>query len=181
MAATVRPTLIEMIRDHNPAIPLPRHCFVYGLHWSELFLHIFLHFPVYIPSDEADPGHWEFCQIVVAEHRITLAELPIKYDFWHYQGNMVLERWRLIIALVTIRRHMSLLRRIMYPSDAISSSQGVACNSIINRKIDDRDDVIACRVVFAQKVHMRFSPATKPLLILKKVSWQMNLGSNSEI
>lgn len=102
-----------------------------------------MHFPVYIPSDEADSGHWEFCQIVVAEHRITLAELPIKYDFWHYQGNMVLERWRLIIALVTIRRHMSLLRRIMYPSDAISSSQGVACNSIVNRKIDDRDDVIA--------------------------------------
>ncbi len=165
MAATVRPTLIELIRDHDPAIPLPKHSFVYGLHWSKLYLHIFMHFPVYISGGDADSGHWEFCQTAVAQHRITLIQFPLKDEArcWHNQGNMVLDRWRLIVALVSIQRHMTLLRRIVYPSDA-SSSRRVACSSFVNGETDYRDSVIAwcdsaCSIVYLSDTISSLSPS----------------------
>ncbi|PSS29555.1 hypothetical protein PHLCEN_2v2954 [Hermanssonia centrifuga] len=143
MAAAVRPTLNQMIRDHDPTIQLPRHCFVYGLHWSQFFLHIFIHFPVHIPGDDADSGRWEFCQVVVSEHAITLKEFPLEFqEFrWHTQNDMVLDRWRLTIALASVQRHMSLLEQIIYPSSDASSSQSVAYSPFVNGMADDS---IAC-------------------------------------
>ncbi|PSS22611.1 hypothetical protein PHLCEN_2v3086 [Hermanssonia centrifuga] len=139
MAEAVRPTLLEMTRHHDPAIPLPRHYFVYGLHWSQFFLHIFIHLPVYIAGGESDSGHWEFCQIVVSEHTITLEEF--QDGCRHNQDDMVLDRWRLTIALASVQRHMSLLEQIIYPSSDASSSQSVAYSPFVNGMADDS---IAC-------------------------------------
>ncbi len=135
MAEAVRPTLLEMTRHHDPAIPLPRHYFVSGLHWSQFFLHIFIHLPVYIAGGESDSGHWEFCQIVVSEHTITLEEF--QDGCRHNQDDMVLDRWRLTIALASVQRHMSLLEQIIYPSSDASSSQSVAYSPFVNGMADD--------------------------------------------
>ncbi|PSS37927.1 hypothetical protein PHLCEN_2v219 [Hermanssonia centrifuga] len=117
MATSAYPTLEEMVRDHDVAVPLPRHCFVYGIMWSELYLHILIHFPLYVPGTNGASGRWEFCQTLVAEHRVTFEEFPADLREYpmHNQDDLVLGRWRLTIALVSIRGHVSLLNEWMHP------------------------------------------------------------------
>lgn len=105
-----------------------------------------MHFPVYIPGGEEDSGHWEFCKVVVAEHEIILKEFPldIEAECWHKQDDMLLDRWRLIVVLVSVQKHMSLLKPIIPPPSDASSSQSVACSPFVNGRVDYKGlDVIA--------------------------------------
>ncbi len=136
MATAVYPTLEEMVRDHDVAVPLPKHCFVYGIMWSKLYLHILIHFPLYVPGTNGGFGQWEFCQTVVAEYRLTFQEYLQGYLEYatHNQDDLVLDRWRLTRALVLIRRHVEFLNQWMYPLSKHCCNRDVVHISTIKRR-----------------------------------------------
>ncbi|CAL1706412.1 unnamed protein product [Somion occarium] len=122
-AAAARNTLVKLVRNHNEAGPsalaLPEEFIVYGLHWSNARLHILAHFVTNIDSD--DPDKWKFCQVLVAQHWITLEEVdhrnPIG-SFRHYaEFDMLLDRWRVVVSLFMIRAHVQRLKQCLQTGD----------------------------------------------------------------
>lgn len=81
--------------------PLPSHCFVYGLHLSQTHVSIFVHFPL---TSKPESDHPAFCQVLAAKFLISY----VYYMVNSHEGLMI-SRWRLIIALFTILRHVHTL------------------------------------------------------------------------
>lgn len=64
---------------------------VYGLHCDMAKLRIIAHFmnrPGRVPV-----SHWNFCQVVVAQHFVTID--PDGFSLSHAEDNTFLDRWRI--------------------------------------------------------------------------------------
>ncbi|KAJ3537172.1 hypothetical protein NM688_g6728 [Phlebia brevispora] len=100
LAKASHPTLLRLLYLHGNKDVLPPHCFVYGLHVSRMHLSIFAHFPVRrVASNDTDG--WEFAQVLLAKHLIPGDPTDV---YGHV--DQFLSRWRALIALLTILKHV---------------------------------------------------------------------------
>lgn len=94
------------------------HCIVYGLHCTNNKLRIIAHLPRGMTEDEAkddDPTRLKFAQVMLAEHRISLEDLPDIQDLpiCHDDDNALMFRWRISVALSKIHQHVQHLKAIL--------------------------------------------------------------------
>ncbi|KAK7692392.1 hypothetical protein QCA50_004017 [Cerrena zonata] len=98
---------------------------VWGIHWDHVKLRIIAHF-----MNHTDPEYrpqWHFCQVVVAQHFISLdPDSDAMSD--HTEDDTFLQRWRLTCALFTIRREIEVTKSKLqshpdYPAN--ESAQGI--------------------------------------------------------
>lgn len=82
---------------------------MYGIHCANYKLRVIAHFPLNVEGD--DSGQWEFAQVVAAEHWISIMKLPQRLS--HHDDDTFINRWRLAIALWTIRRQVQHLKSIL--------------------------------------------------------------------
>ncbi|KAJ3556292.1 hypothetical protein NM688_g2109 [Phlebia brevispora] len=105
IAEAVHPTLLRLLNLHEHKDVLPEYCFVYGLHLSRTRLTVFVHFPT--PTSMRDGSiQWEFVQILVASH-----VLSVDWDIGSTYEDTFLWRWRILIVLCTIARHIQVLEQ----------------------------------------------------------------------
>lgn len=114
MARSAEQTLRVLMDKHvryQPGLPFPRHCFLYSIHWSSSFLSIFAHFPYVTDARK----QIRYRQVLLAQHwlgipRVHLHERqPIAYGRRHLESDLFVCRWRIAVALFSIRAHMKLL------------------------------------------------------------------------
>lgn len=103
-AKQILENISKMEEDRGRCI---EHKIVYGLHWDHLKLRIVAHFmnqPGYMSTSQ-----WTFCQVVVAQHLITL---PPDWDLvcLHTADDTFLDRWRITCALLSVRREIEHIR-----------------------------------------------------------------------
>lgn len=108
-ASCARATLAALVKLSPGHDPLPEHCIVYGLHCANYKLRVIAHFPLNVEGD--DSGRWEFAQVVIAEHWISIIKLP--HPLKHFDDDSLINRWRIAITLWTIRRQVQHLRSIL--------------------------------------------------------------------
>lgn len=108
-----QPTLMKIVRLSAQRDILPEHCIVYGIHCAGDKMRIIAHFPLQVKGE--DEGCWEFAQIMVAEHWIGLMELPHIQELlvMHVDDNAIVNRWRVGVALFTIRDHVRRLKETL--------------------------------------------------------------------
>lgn len=87
--------------------PLPSHCFVYGLHLSQTHLSVFVHFPLAV-SLESESDHPDFCQVLAAKFLISYVHFMV-----NAHEDLMISRWRLVIALFAILRHVQTLELVI--------------------------------------------------------------------
>lgn len=104
MARAVYPTLTELLRLNGEKFPLPSHCFVYGIHLSPIYLTLCLHFPTKTTDRKTKICGWEFRQVVAARYLIGCQP-----HTRNLHENLILLRWRLLISLFTVLKHVQLL------------------------------------------------------------------------
>ncbi len=108
MAAHAQQTLCRLVKKSQESKILPKYGFVYGIHWSSTRVRILIHFP----HLNKEANRWEFCQVVAAEHHNGYGLGDELSDTLRlYEDDMFLFRWRLVIALFTIRAHLEKLAR----------------------------------------------------------------------
>ena len=109
MANAVEPTLSKLVAIYLSSAKadqlwqLPSQSFGYGLHWNVDRMTIIVHFPL-LESRSQIGSSLRFCQMMLAEHLIT----PHGSRTGRYppsQDGMFLLRWRLVIALLSVRAH----------------------------------------------------------------------------
>ena len=104
VAKAAHPTLLHLLQPYRQfkGVPsIPYRCFVYGLHLSSTQVSVFAHF---ILPDTRENEHDRFCQILVARFAITYDPCPEDN-----QDELFLRRWRLVIALFAVLRHVQYL------------------------------------------------------------------------
>lgn len=124
MAQAVYPTLMELVRLHGETLPLPSHCFVYGIHLSPLYLTLCLYFPTKTPDRKTKICGWEFRQVVAARYLIACE--PHSRNL---HENLILLRWRLMISLFTVLKHVQLLS-IELPHNGTEANASVSNRSL---------------------------------------------------
>ncbi|CAL1706361.1 unnamed protein product [Somion occarium] len=105
MAASAQRTLELMFKLRDPtSASLPKYFFIYGLHWSTTVFSIFVHFPSHIPpTDTATTRPAEFRQFLVVQHRL-IPEVSASQG--EAQDDRFFDRWRLLVALFSVRSHV---------------------------------------------------------------------------
>ncbi|KAK7692925.1 hypothetical protein QCA50_004564 [Cerrena zonata] len=117
MAMLAEPTLLKLIAQHKDsqaASPLPNHTFVFGIHLSRHMISIFIHLPTHIPNASGEGGDstkFEFHQIAVTYHNITA--LQPEYSDVIHPDDRFLDRWQVLVALLTIRSHVRRLHELL--------------------------------------------------------------------
>lgn len=131
MAAAAYPILRLMIKQHlkssTPSDPLPARSFIYGIHWSMEKVRILAHFPWYNKKSV----QWEFRQAVLAEHWTgiqTTSERQADIGPCLDADMMLLGRWRLSIALLTVASHVDNLEQWLRPNAIASRKSGRAAS-----------------------------------------------------
>ena len=99
--------LNDFEKKHQQCIP---NKVVYGLHLDDQKLRILAHF-VNRPGSEPS-SQWDFCQVVVAQHLITMNPDCNQAEY-HDEDDNFLERWNVTRALFTIRREVENLKEII--------------------------------------------------------------------
>ncbi|CAL1706359.1 unnamed protein product [Somion occarium] len=92
---------------------LPKHCVLYGLHWSRTHLRIFVHFPICTMGE--DPTGWKFGQALAAQHWVALEQVHPERVSSHCnsQDTFFLGRWRMTVALFAIRARIHELEQLL--------------------------------------------------------------------
>lgn len=108
-----RPTLIKLVRLSDRRDSLPEYCVVYGVHCSGDRLRIIAHFPLQVKGEDED--RWEFAQVMVAEHWNGLADVSHMQELvaMHVDDNAIVNRWRISVALFTIRDRIQCSKEII--------------------------------------------------------------------
>lgn len=133
MAMLAEPTLIELIAQHKDsqaASPLPNHTFVFGIHLSRHMISIFIHLPTHILNASGEGGDstkFEFHQIAVTYHNITA--LQPEYSDVIHPDDRFLDRWQVLVALLTIRSHVQRLHELL---GSPSGHSGVHSELLVN-------------------------------------------------
>lgn len=87
-----------------------KHKIVYGLHCDLTKLRIIAHFMNHPGTDSR--SHWNFCQVVVAQHLVTMNPDGAS-SYCHMEDDTFVDRWHIACALLTIRREVETLKNIM--------------------------------------------------------------------
>ncbi|CAL1706372.1 unnamed protein product [Somion occarium] len=119
MARILRPTLVHLVHAHRHSqqttggTTLPKHCVLYGFHWSRTHLRIFVHFPIKTIGE--NPADWKFCQAVAAQHWAALEQIKPDQVSTHRnsQDTLFLDRWRMTVALFAIRARVHELEQLL--------------------------------------------------------------------
>ncbi|CAL1706355.1 unnamed protein product [Somion occarium] len=119
MARILRPTLVHLVQKHRHSqettseTALPKHCVLYGLHWSRTHLRIFVHFPICTMGE--DPTGWKFGQALAAQHWVALEQVHPERVSSHCnsQDTFFLGRWRMTVALFAIRARIHELEQLL--------------------------------------------------------------------
>ena len=104
MSKAVHPTLMQLVRLYGEKNTLPSHCFVYGIHLSPMYLTLCVHFPTRMMKRATGVAGWYFRQVVVARYLVAADPIPR-----NIHEDLLLTRWRLLISLFTVVKHMQLL------------------------------------------------------------------------
>lgn len=129
-ALHARATLIQLVRISPQRKPLPEHYIVYGIHCASDKLRIIAHFPLKVEGE--DEGQWEFAQVMVAEHWISIMELPPGKSLLreHVDDDAIIDRWRISVALFTIRYHIRHLKETFRDNELCISRATVYAPSL---------------------------------------------------
>ena len=104
MAKVLHPTLVQLVRRYGEKAVLPSHCFVYGIHLSPTYLSLCIHLPTRMTNLKTGAITWYFRQVLVARYLIATNHNPS-----NMHENLILTRWRLLVSLLTVLKHVQLL------------------------------------------------------------------------